>query len=61
MDARDSARSFLLGVLLGSLGGLLLGSILTALSVDRLAAASEAIVRRLMRRPRDVRFDLMVQ
>ncbi len=62
LNAREqNARSFLLGVLIGSFGGLVLGSVVTALSADRLTAASEGLLRRLVRRRHEFRFDLMVQ
>lgn len=61
MTDEQSTRAFLFGVLVGSVGGLVLGSIVTALSVDRLASATELVLRRLLRRRDEFRFDLMVQ
>lgn len=61
MTEKQKTRSFLLGVLVGSFGGLVLGSVVTALSADRLASAMEGVLHRMVRRRNEFRFDLMVQ
>ena len=58
---QERAKGFMLGSVVGSLGGLVIGMTLAALFWNDVAAALRKLTRRLFKRDEQVNFEILLQ
>ena len=58
---QDRSKGFILGSVIGGLGGLVVGSALAALFWNDLARAARKLIARLFKRDEQINFEILLQ